>query len=147
MTTPPVRLEGEHPSGLSELVAGLLEQQLAGHPRRADRLVPMVVTLAVPDADVVTTVRADGSGISVADGGARDAHLRIVGDAGRLLALTGAPLRAGLPDPFRHAGREALGDVLTGRVRVRGIVRHPVRLARFMRLLSVHERAGERSDR
>lgn len=134
-----MQLDGDDPSGLAELVAGLLEQNLAREPARAAHLRPSVVALVAPDAEVAVTVRLAPGSVRVADGVATDAHLRVVADADRLLALAAAPLRAGLPDPLHPGGRAALADVVTGRVRVHGLVRHPVRLARFTSLLSVYE--------
>lgn len=139
-----VTLEGVDPSGLAELVAGLLEQNLIREPSRAAHLRPSVVVMAVPDAEVAVTVRLAPGSVRVSDGVARDSHLRIVADADRLLALAAAPLRAGFPDPLDRAGRAAVADVVTGRVRVRGLVRHPVRLARFTSMLSVHEPSARR---
>lgn len=139
MTVPPVELAGASPSGLAELLADLLEQHLGRDPTRAAHLVRSVVVLDVPDAGVAITVRLAPTRVRVVDGAAPDAHLRVRADADRLLALAAVPLRFGLPDPARPAGRSALVDVARGRVRVRGLVRHPVRLARFMSLLSVHE--------
>jgi hypothetical protein len=136
---PEVALEGDDPSGLAELVAGLLSQQLAREPSRGTLLEPSVVVLSMPDADVAVTVRMEPGSVRVADGVAPDAHLRVVGPADRVLALAAAPLRAGMPDPLRRDGRAALADVLRGRVRVHGMLRHPRRLARFTELLSVHE--------
>ena len=134
-----VELDGEDPSGLADLLAGLLEQNLARDPARAVHLRPSRVVLVASDADVAVTVRLASGSVRVADGVEPDAHLRIVADADRLLALAAAPLRAGLPDPLRRTGRSAIADVVTGRVRVQGLMRHPVRLARFTALLSVHE--------
>jgi hypothetical protein len=139
-----VTLEGVDPSGLAELVAGLLEQNLIREPSRAAHLRPSVVVLAVPDAEVAVTVRLAPGSVRVSDGVARDSHLRIVAHADRLLAFAAAPLRAGFPDPLDRAGRAAVADVVTGRVRVRGLVRHPVRLARFTSMLSVHEPSARR---
>lgn len=134
-----VELDGDDPSGLAELLAGLLEQNLAREPARAAHLRPSLVVLAAPDAGVAATVRLAPGSVRVADGVAPDAHLRVVANADRLLALAAAPLRAGLPDLMHRKGRAAIADVVTGRVRVHGLVRHPVRLARFTSLLSVHE--------
>lgn len=134
-----MRLEGADPSGLAELVAGLLEQHLAREPSRASHLRPSVVVLSVPDADVAVTVRFAPDGVRVADGSESDAHLRIVAPSDRLVALAAAPLRAGVPDPLTRDGRAALADVLSGRVRVHGLLRHPRRLTRFASVLSVHE--------
>jgi hypothetical protein len=142
-----VALDGDDPSGLAELVAGLLAQHLAREPSREAHLRHSVVVLSMPDADVAVTVRLEPGSVRVTDGVAPRAHLRVVAPADRILALAGAPLRAGLPDPFRRAGRAALADVLHGRVRVHGMLRHPRRLARFTSLLSVHEPAGERPRR
>lgn len=139
MSEAQVRLEGAHPSGLAELVAGLLQQHLAREPGRASYLRPSVVVLSVPDAEVAVTVRLEPGGVRVADGAEPDAHLRIVAPSDRLVALAAAPLRAGVPDPLTRDGRAALADVLTGRVRVHGLLRHPRRLARFTSVLSVHE--------
>jgi len=136
---PEVTLEDDDPSGLAELVAGLLSQQLAREPSRGTLLEPSVVVLSMPDADVAVTVRLEPGRVRVADGVAPDAHLRVVGPADRVLALAAAPLRAGMPDPLRRDGRAALADVLRGRVRVHGMLRHPRRLTRFTELLSVHE--------
>ena len=141
-----MELDGDDPSGLAELLAGLLEQNLAREPARAAHLRPSLVVLAAPDAGVAVTVRLAPGSVHVADGVAPDAHLRIVADADRLLALAAAPLRAGLPDLLHREGRGAIADIVTGRVRVRGLVRHPVRLARFTTLLSVHE-PGQRATR
>ncbi|MET0801739.1 MAG: hypothetical protein ABWZ53_11295, partial [Actinomycetota bacterium] len=114
-------------------------QQLRRDPGRASHIVRSVVVLEAPDAGVATTVRLAPGRVRIVDGAASDAHLRVRADAGILLGLAGVPLRLGLPDPSRAAGRAAIADVATGRVRVRGLARHPRMLAGFLSLLSVHE--------
>lgn len=140
-----VELEGDDPSGLAEMLATLIRQNLAREPSRLGHLRPSVIVLDATDAEVVVTLRLDQGTVRVCDGATGEAHLRIAADADRLLALTTAPLRAGLPDPLRSGGRAVLADVVTGRLRVWGLLRHPVRLARFAALLSVHERDSPRS--
>jgi hypothetical protein len=140
-----VELTGADPSGLAELIAGLLEHHLAREPARARHLHPSTVVLVVPDADVSVTVRVTPGAIRVADGAAPGAHLRIVARSDRLLALAAAPLIVGVPDPRRRDGRAAIADVAAGRVRVGGLFRHPLRLARFTSLLSVSEGGRTRS--
>ena len=112
MSVARVELEGSEPSGLAELLAGLLEQHLAREPERAAHLRPSVVVLEAPDADVAVTVRLSPGAVSVSDGVAAEAHLHVVAPADRLLALAGAPLRAGLPDPLHRDGRAVLADVV-----------------------------------
>jgi hypothetical protein len=73
----------------------------------------------------------------VCDGADPSAQIAITAGSAELLELTSAPLRFGLPDLFDPTGRAVLGNVVFGRVRIRGLLRHPRRLARLSALLSV----------
>lgn len=132
-----IAVVGREPSGLASMVADLIEQNLARDPTRTALLRRSVAVLDAPDADVTVFLRIERDGVRVGDGDVPDAHLRIRSDSGRLLDLTTAPLRAGLPDPLRPEGRAIVGDLLRGRIRIRGLLRHPLRLARLTKLLSV----------
>jgi hypothetical protein len=132
-----VMVVGGEPSGLASMVADLIEQNLARDPTRRALLRPSVAVLHAPDADVTVYLRIERGGVRVGDGDVPDAHLRIRSDSGRLLDLTTAPLRAGLPDPLQPEGRAIVGDLVRRRIRIRGLLRHPVRLARLTKLLSV----------
>jgi hypothetical protein len=131
-----VRLVGPEPSGFAALVADLIEQNLARDPERRRLLRRSVVVLEAPDADVTVHLRLSGEEVRVGDGDVPDAHLRVRADGERLLSLTSAPLRLGLPDVARPAGRAVVRDLLAGRLRIHGLLAHPVRLARLTKLLS-----------
>jgi hypothetical protein len=132
-----VIVAGSEPSGLASMVAELIEQNLARAPERRRLLHPSVAVLDAPDADVTVFLRIAPEEVRVGDGDGPDAHLRIRADPGRLLDLTTAPLRFGLPDLLSPEGRSIVGDLLTRRIRIRGLLRHPLRLARLTKLLSV----------
>lgn len=132
-----VTVVGPEPSGLASMVAELIEQNLARDPGRRALLRSAVVVLDATDAEVTVFVRIEPGGVRAGDGDVPDAHLRIVSDAGRLLDLTTVPLRSGLPDLLTPAGRSIVRDLLVRRVRIRGMLRHPRRLARLTQLLSV----------
>jgi hypothetical protein len=134
-----VTLVGPDPSGLAVLIGDLIEQNLAREPDRRGLLRRSVAALEASDADVTVFVRVEPKEVRVGDGTVPDAHVRIRSDSDRLLGLTTVPLRFGLPDVTQRAGRAVLGDLLAGRVRIRGLVAHPVRLARLTMLLSVAE--------
>jgi hypothetical protein len=125
------------PSGLASMVGGLIEQNLERDPARRRLLRPTVATIAVPDAGVSITLRLGPGGVEIRDGADATAHVGIVADSDRLLGLTSAPLRFGLPDALDRRGRAVLRDVVSKRVRIRGMLRHPRRLARLSSLLSV----------
>jgi hypothetical protein len=132
-----ITVVGGEPSGLASMVADLIEQNLARDPARRTLLRPSVAVLDAPDADVTVFLRIERAGVRVGDGDVPDAHLRIRSDSGRLLDLTTAPLRWGLPDPLRPEGRSIAGDLLRGRIRIGGLLLHPLRLVRLTKLLSV----------
>ena len=128
---------GEEPSGLASMVGGLIDQNLERDPSRLRLLRPSSATITVPDAGVAITVRTRPGEVEIRDGVDPSAQLAITADSERLLSLTSAPLRFGLPDVFDARGRAVLRDVVSGRVRIRGMVAHPRRLARLSSLLSV----------
>ncbi|HEX5938595.1 MAG TPA: hypothetical protein VFZ75_13055 [Actinomycetota bacterium] len=132
-----VSVSGEEPSGLASMLAELIRANLRTDPGRGALLRPSVVVLDAPDADVTVFLRIAPEGVRVGDGDVPDAHLRIRADAERLLDLTNVPLRLGFPDVGRPEGRAVVRDLLARRLRIRGLLRHPLRLSRATRLLSV----------
>jgi len=135
--TPEVVLADAEPNGLARMLAGLLEGNLVRRPERAALLRPAVVEVDAADAGVAVTVRLDGGGVRVSNGtGGSRPDVRVRASGHDLLALSAAPLRFGFPDPFRREGRAVLGRIASGKVRVSGIVGHPMVLSRFSRLLS-----------
>jgi hypothetical protein len=132
-----VEVVGPEPSGLASMVAELIEQNLARAPERRALLLPSVAVLDAPDADVTVFLRIAPGEVRIGDGDVPDAHLRIRADSGRLLDLTTAPLRFGLPDLLSPEGRSIVRDLFSGRLRIHGLARHPIRLARLTEVLSV----------
>lgn len=132
-----VTYESPEPNGLASLLGGLIEQNLQREPGRLRLLKPANVAIEALDAGVGATIRISAGSVVVSDEASRDAHLTVTADPNRLLAITAAPLRLGFPDPFSAEGRAALADIVSGRIRVRGLVRHPIRLRRLTMLLSV----------
>lgn len=139
-----VSVTGEEPSGLASMLAELIRANLRTDPGRAALLRPSVVVLDAPDAEVTVFLRIARDGVRVGDGDVPDAHVRIRANAERLLDLTNVPLRLGFPDIGRPEGRAVVRDLLARRLRIWGLLRHPLRLARVTRLLSVAD-AGVRS--
>jgi hypothetical protein len=133
-----VRFADAEPNGLADLVGRLIDANLQEHPDRRRLLGPAVVELSASDADMHATLEVTRDGVLISNGRSNGrSHLRVWADAYDLVEFAGAPLRLGLPDVFDAGGRAAIGRVLRGHVRVSGMLRHPVRLSRFNRLLSV----------
>jgi hypothetical protein len=81
-------------------------------------------------------MRIDPGRVLLIEGADDGAQLRIRAASSDLLAITAAPLRLGLPDPFAAEGRAVLGAIVSGRMRIRGMIGHPRRLVRLTELLS-----------
>jgi hypothetical protein len=126
------------PSGLSAMIGGLIEANLRANPDRAELLRPCVVVLTATDAEISTSLRISRSGVEIAnDPPLAGVELGVRASSGDLIALSAMPLRFGLPDPVDREGRAIIGRLLRGRIRVSGLVRHPAKLTRLTRLLSV----------
>ena len=136
MTTS-VDLERAGASGLAEILGDLIQQNLTRDPERSRLLRRAVVSIVAIDAEVGVTLHIGPGRVSIVDGVDDAAQIGITATSADLLALTDVPLRLGLPDPLRREGRRVLGDVLARRVRIRGMMSHPRRLARLTMLLSV----------
>lgn len=136
--SPIVSFADAEPNGLANLVGRLLEANLATHPERRRLLGPSVVELAATDAGVSITVRLGRDRAEVANGGsATIAHVSVEGHGQDLIDLAVVPLRMGLPDLLHRSGRAVVRRILGPDVRISGMLRHPVRMSRFLRLLSV----------
>jgi hypothetical protein len=133
-----VRFADAEPTGLADLVGRLIQTNLEAEPDRRDLLLDAVVLLTATDAAIEATVTLSNAGVAVANGPAgRRPHLVIAADAYDRIELAGAPLRFGFPDVLDPQGRSVIRRIVTRHVRVSGMVRHPIRLSRFTRLLSV----------
>jgi hypothetical protein len=137
VSPPAVEYLDAEPSGLATMIGGLIEGNLTAHPDRVALLKPAVVGIVATDAGVAITLRLAPSRITVADGLLGRPQLIVEADSETLTELTASPLRLGFPDALTSEGRAVAGELLKGRLRVRGLVRHPGIVSRLNRLLSV----------
>lgn len=127
------------PNGLAAMVGGLIEANLRQHPERRSLLRPAVIELIAVDAGVSVRIALSPRQVTVSNGSSRPdrPRVRVRADSDGLLFLSSAPLRFGLPDPMSSDGRAVLAKVLRRRIRISGLIAHPLTVARFARLLSV----------
>jgi hypothetical protein len=136
--TATVDLVDPEPNGLADLLAGLLRGNLERDPERARFLRPARIHLAAVDADTAVVVEIAPGHVRIANASERPpADVSIRARSGELIDLAAAPLVAGLPSPFHREGRRTLRRIVSGRVRVSGMLRHPMVVTRFARCLSV----------
>ncbi len=126
--------------GLAAMLADLIRQNLEQNPRREPdfRKLDASIALEVPDVEVAVTLEFS-RGSLIVHGGLLDAsQLRIQAGARNLLALPLVRISVGLPNLLSPDSRILRKGLLSGQVRIRGMFRHPLRLVRFTRLISVN---------
>jgi hypothetical protein len=136
--TATVEYTDTEPNGLAAMLGGLIEGNLSAHPDREGLLKPAVIAITAPDADVSVTLQIAPGRVAVSNGIAGRPDLRVTTDSDTLIELSSVPLRFGLPDTMTKHGREVTGKLVTGKIKVRGLVRSPAKLARLNKLLSVN---------
>ena len=127
----------EEPNGLAAMIGGLIEGNLANHPARERLLRPAVVGIVADDAGVGITLRIAPGRVVVANGVAGDPHVLVRADSDTLTELTSAPLRFGFPDATTRDGRAITRKLAKGKLKVKGLSKHPGIVSRLNRLLSV----------
>jgi hypothetical protein len=137
--------EGEQAPGIAfrELVQGLVDANLERDPDRALRVSKReAASLVATDADVAVTIqmlpgarRAPGT-VLVHDGRDPWAEIVVRAESLGLLELAAAPLRFDLPDVMTPDGRAMVWQLVRGRIRVEGMLRHLGTVRRLSMLLS-----------
>ncbi len=133
-----VSLPDAEPNGLASILADLIRANLDRSPGRR-RYLHRRASYAIGAHDIglgVTLRLGDGTAL-LTNGAHPSAQVRVRTDAGTLLELSSAPLLFGFPNALKPEGREILRKLRSGRLRVTGLFRHPGKLARLNRLLSV----------
>jgi hypothetical protein len=137
VTVDVVYLDAE-PNGLASMMGALIEGNLAAHPER-ESLLRRRATYAIsaPDVGVAVSIRLEPTRVLVRNGVVRRLDVLVETDSETLLGLSSVPLRFGLPDAGTPEGRAVNRKLLTRNLRVKGLLRHPAKLARLNKLLSV----------
>jgi hypothetical protein len=127
-------------NGLALMLADLLSQNLEQHPEKNKhfRRLKGSVCITAKDAEVALTLVFEGGSCRVLDGAQDKPKLSIETDSEAVLGLSTVPLRAGLPDIFDKQGRAMLGQILSGKIKIKGLLLHPLMLIALTNVFSVN---------
>ena len=131
---------GDGASAFAQMLGGLIEANVSSRPdkRRDFEALRSRVGIYVTDIDEGVTLDFQGGHLLVHDGlqGARDLTIRA--DADTVMQLSNVRIGfARMPNYFDATGRDVLGKMLTGRLRVEGMLGNLTTLNQVTRLFSV----------
>ena len=135
-----VLAEGAEDVGIATMLADLIRQNLEQNPRKWNdfRKLATGVFIDVLDAEVSVTLAFSAGALIVHAGLYGEPLIRITTSADVLLGLCMLRVVNGIPRLFHRHSRALIGNMLRGEVRISGIVRNPLQMIHFARLMSVN---------
>jgi hypothetical protein len=132
---------GDEATGLAAMLSDLIRQNLEEKPDKRSDLekLDIVVSIEVSDADVSVRLSFRGGTVALRNAEAGAADIRISATAETVLSLCSLRIRRGIPMLVNRDGLAMLGKILSGKLRIGGLLLHPVQLLRFTRLMSVND--------
>ena len=127
-------------NGLAAMIRDLITQNIANHPERAKDLQALNgnIGISAGDIEVSLTLQCKEGTVVICDGIQSPCKLLIATDSDNILKLSTLKIKAGLPYYFDKTGREILGMLFNGKLKIQGLLAHLVLLTRVTRLFSVY---------
>lgn len=131
-------------NGLALMLAQLIEENLKTDAKRCDfRSLGLRVGIVAADADVRLTMVFGRGSLTVYDGLREPIDVEITTASEKVTSLSLLPVRRvgplRLPNFLAPEGRQMVRDLLSGGLKIRGLLRHPLAVTRLTRLFSVDE--------
>jgi hypothetical protein len=123
----------------SYILSDLLTQNLAQHPNKMKVFKKLEASVAIdlPDIEVTVTLFFQKGMLRLEKGMVGEPELIIRTDSDKVMDLNTVSIRWGLPYYFDEAGRRVLKHMVTGKLKVKGLLSHPVKLTRLIKIMSV----------
>ncbi len=130
---------GEELEGLADMIAGILRGNLEANPGLLGHLngARGTVALRAPDVDAGAALSFRDGIVRVTNAPREKPSVEIVANSEQMMAFSTVPLRMGLPDMLKPEGRLLTKQILTGKIKVRGMVAHLGLVRHLQELLSV----------
>ena len=132
--------EGAKDVGLAEMLCNLLSQNLEQKPQKFSSFGALKsnVVIIARDIDITITLAFKGGELTIYDGVVGKADLKIVADHDAILELSLINICMGLPNYFDKTGRNVLKKLLIGKLKIEGLLRHPLQLTHLTKIFSVN---------
>lgn len=140
VTNPVDYADGEEASAFAQLLGGLIEANVVSRPEKLKdfHTLKARVGILVTDIGEAVTLDFEGGHLVVRNGLEERRDVTIRADAETVMQLSNVKIGfAGMPNYLDATGREVAGKMLTGKLRIQGLVGNLTTLNRVTRLFSV----------
>ena len=131
--------KGTEENGLANILFELLRQNIARMPEKINDLqrLNMTVGILANDIDVAVLLRFQNGQLIIDGNISEEPEIKITTDSETILDLSRIRIIGGLPYYFDETGRGIIKKLLSGRLKIRGLFAHPIKLTRLTRIMSV----------
>jgi hypothetical protein len=126
--------------GLGEIMFNLIRQNLEQKPQRLSsfKALHSNVVIVARDIDITVTLAFKRGELKIYNGIVGKVDLKIIADHDVILDLSLISIRMGLPNYFDRTGRNILGKILLGNLKIEGMLKHPLQLIHLTKIFSVN---------
>jgi hypothetical protein len=126
--------------GLADMVFNLIRQNLEQRPHKLSsfKALHFNVVIVARDIDITITLVFSRGELTIYNGIARKADLKIIADHDAILALSLINIFMGLPNYFDETGRDILKKLIRGSLKIEGLLKHPLQLVHLTKIFSVN---------
>lgn len=142
VTDPVDYADGEEASAFAQMLGGLIEANVKAHAEKLRDFTNLKarVGIFVTDIDEGVTLDFEGGHLLVRNGLEDRCDVTIRADADTVMQLSNVKIGfAGMPNYLDSTGRQVAGKMLSGKLRIQGLVGNLTTLNRVTRLFSVAE--------
>jgi hypothetical protein len=132
--------EGAREVGLADMISNLIRQNLEQKPHKLKsfRALKSNVVIVASDIEITITLAFQSGKLTIYNGIAGRADLKIVTDHDVILELSLINICLGLPNYFDKTGRDILKKLLLGNLKIEGMFKHPLQLTHLTKIFSVN---------
>lgn len=131
--------KGTEENGLANILFELIRQNIARMPEKINDLQRLNTTVGIlaNDIDVAVLLRFQNGQLIIDGKISEEPEIKITTDSETILDLSRIRIVGGLPYYFDETGRGIIKKLLSGRLKIRGLFAHPIKLTRLTRIMSV----------
>ena len=126
-------------NGLAIMLSSLIRQNITVKQQRLNdlRMLNIHIGLWANDIGVKLTMVFENGALVFHDGISEETQVLIVADSDSILNLSLLPIKFGIPWLLNKPGITFIGKLISGSLKITGLLKHPLAIIRLTRLISV----------